>query len=166
MKGFKKDGKFRPTEKRNKSSLKKSDVVRYKKSKEDIAYELKEKKENIARIKHIEELTKKIEKHWTSEGEVPTIEKDDGVNFWHVFTSKEDPELTYEIHWMEDEVEADPPEHPEMQVYNSWYWFDARNGKGIPNSPSVQSETGGYTIQESYEQYLEDILSDYPTGVA
>jgi hypothetical protein len=49
MKGFKKDGKFRPTENRKKSSLKKSDIqTRYKKS-DDKAKQLKEQKEREER---------------------------------------------------------------------------------------------------------------------
>ena len=174
MKGFKKDGKFRPTGNKSKSSLKKSDVKRIKgnmdsgsqkfdngsqnpnESSEDAKYELKVKKEKIEQIKRISDLEKRIDNHWYSSGD-ELNDDDDGLEFWHIFTSKKDHNRTMEIHYNEVELEPELPDHPDTEYLNDWYWFSAYDGKG-DSSIDSKGEGGGYTVHDAYESFLDDVI--------
>ena len=70
-----------------------------------------------------------------------------------IYTNKHDKSLTVEMHPIEDD-DPDADEDNE-NYYNAWYIFPAKNGKGIPNSPHVVSETGGYTRKDAEKELLK-----------
>ena len=74
-----------------------------------------------------------------------------------VYTSKKHPTLTVEMHPMDDEFEEDKENGYEARHYNAWYIFPARNGKGIPSSPEILSESGGYTRKDAIEELLKQV---------
>jgi len=78
----------------------------------------------------------KLQKRWTKK----ELHSEDGDHKAIIFTNKKKPSLTVELHPLDN---ADTREDESEPIRNSWMIFPARNGKGIPNSPTVLEEFGG-----------------------
>jgi len=101
-------------------------------------------------------LLKEIEKRWDVE-DLTALEGDHQVI---IYTNKSDPSYTFELHPMDDnELEDESGNELEDPIYhNSWYFFPAKDGKGIPNSPTVISETGGYTRKDAVKEFNKEFI--------
>jgi len=104
----------------------------------------------------IDALFKEVEKNWDLVSETDFGMEGDG--FSQVWRSKDSPTHTFEIHPLSDTVEAEPPEHPEDEEFNAWYWFPAKDNKGSINSPYTLSETGGYTRKDAIREFKKDFI--------
>jgi hypothetical protein len=89
----------------------------------------------------------KFENNWNKH----TLHAIEGDGEAVIYTSKNDPTLTVEMHPLDEyDNEDETGTH-----YNSWYIFPAKNGKGIPNSPDVISGSGGYTKSDANKRLIE-----------
>lgn len=93
----------------------------------------------------------KFENNWTRH----TLHSVEGDQEAIIYRNKKDPELTVELHPMDDHLDASPEDNDTEHDYNAWYIFPARNGKGIPSSPEVISESGGYTKKDAVESLMK-----------
>ena len=82
------------------------------------------------------------------------IDEPDGDHNGVVFTNKKDNALTVEMHTTDN---SDNLEDDDDTVYNSWYIYPARNGKGLWNAPNGIDESSGYTRADAIKE-LEEIL--------
>ena len=115
--------------------------------------------ENFLREKGIESNYKRLLKNWTEK----ELRSDEGDGKAIIFTNKKHPEYTVEMHPM-DEISDDDSDNPDVVYYNAWYMFPAKNGKGIPSSPIVVSETGGYNRDDAVLE-LKKLLIDFNTDL-
>ncbi len=99
---------------------------------------------------------KEVETRWEERRGETNLE---GDGFYMIFRNKKSPEHTFEIHPLTDTVEAEPPEYPEDQEFDAWYWFPAKNGKGLWNSPTTLSATGGYTKKDAIREFKKEFIS-------
>lgn len=103
-----------------------------------------------------EELNK-IEKEWDKK----ELYSENGDHKVIIYKNKLHPSYTFEFHPMDDNETEDENgnELKEPNYFNAWYWFPAKDGKGIPNSPSTMSETSGYNrenaLNEFYKEFIE-----------
>ena len=105
----------------------------------------------------IDALFKDVEKNWT----VRKLNSEDGDHQVLIYTNNKDPEYTYEFHPMDDnETEDENGKELEEPIYHdAWYFFPAKNDKGIPNSPTVMSETSGYTRKDAIKEFKKEFIS-------
>jgi len=96
----------------------------------------------------------KASRQWTKR----ELVADEGDRMAVIYTNKKDPKLTVEMHPMDEEME-DIDDLSETQ-YKAWYIFPARNGKGIPNSPTVISETGGYKRADAIKELKKELIEN------
>jgi len=208
LKGFTKDGKFRPTENRTKSSINKSDVENAKteadmsslllksikstpeykrgdvriindlgleRSKKTLEHthdsrdkksfhhcpacdrankEADEFEANSKRSKEsLDKSRSQIVKNWT----MTELHSEDGDGKVIIYTNKDDPKLTVEMHPMDDDFDEDIENGYEARHYDAWYIFPARNGKGIPSSPEILSESGGFTRKDAIDELIKQV---------
>lgn len=101
-------------------------------------------------------ILKDVEKRWDKK----ELFADEGDHNVVIYTNKEDPNYTFEMHPMDDnELEDEDGKELEDPIYHdSWYFFPAKNGQGIPNSPTVISETGGYTKKDAIREFTKDFI--------
>lgn len=79
------------------------------------------------------------------------LEVDNGDTM--IYRNIADPSLTVEMHHDYEE-----PENDDEKAYEFWYFFPARNGKGIHNSPHVYSESGGYTQDDARQKFKKMLI--------
>jgi len=72
-----------------------------------------------------------------------------------IYTNKKHPSLTVELHPIDN---SDMLENEDDKVFNEWMIFPALNGKGIPNSPEVISETGGHTRADALLALKKELI--------
>jgi len=102
-------------------------------------------------------LFKEVEKSWTKN----ELVSNEGDGQALVYTNKEDPDYTFELHPLTEEEfeDADGNKLEEPILTNAWYWFPAKNEKALQNSPFTLSETGGYTRQDAIREFKKDFIS-------
>ncbi len=103
----------------------------------------------------INALFKDVKKRWEERRGDTNLE---GDGFYMIFRNKKSPEYTFEIHPITDTIEADPPDHPEDEEFDAWYWFPAKNGKATWNSPTTLSATGGYTQKDAIREFKKEFI--------
>jgi len=83
-----------------------------------------------------------------------TLHSLDGDHEAIIYTNKKDPELTVELHPLDnsDTKEENDP------FYNEWMIFPAIKGKGIPSSPEVLSESGGETRADALLALKKELI--------
>lgn len=104
----------------------------------------------------IKVLLKEVETRWN----INELSSQDGDHQVIVYTNKSDPSYTFELHPMDDNEteDEDGKELDEPIYHDAWYFFPAKNGKGIPNSPTVISETGGYTRKDAIREFNKELI--------
>jgi len=92
----------------------------------------------------------KLKGRWTKK-ELHSL---DGDHEAIIYTNKKDPSLTVELHPLDnsDSVEE------EEDIRNSWMIFPAKNGRGIPNSPTVLDESGGETRADALLELKKELI--------
>ena len=101
-------------------------------------------------------LLKDVEKKWNKK----ELYSDEGDHNVIIYTNKSDPNYTFELHPMDDNEEEDEDgnELEEPIYHDAWYWFPAKDKKGIPNSPSTLSETGGYNKKDALREFYKELI--------
>lgn len=83
------------------------------------------------------------------------LHSEDGDHQAVIFTNKKDPSLTVELHPLDN---SDSLENDDDKVRNSWMIFPAKNGKGIPNSPTVVEEFAGETRADALLELKKELI--------
>jgi len=83
-----------------------------------------------------------------------TLHSTDGDGEAIIYTNKKDPELTVELHPLDN---SDTKEENEP-FYNEWMIFEAIKGKGVPSSPEVLSESGGETKADALLALKKELI--------
>ena len=93
----------------------------------------------------------KLQKRWTKN----ELHSEEGDHKAIIFTNKKEPSLTVELHPLDN---ADTRDNEDDPVRNSWMIFPARNGKGIPNSPTVIEEFSGETRADALLELKKELI--------
>jgi len=114
--------------------------------------------DDVDRLSHLElnAILIDVEKRWRKK----ELFSDEGDHKVIIFTCIEHPEYTFELHPMDDnELEDEHGKELEEPIYHdAWYWFPAKHGKGVPNSPTTMSETGGYTRKDVIREFTKELI--------
>ena len=161
MKGFKDDsGKFRPTG--NNKGFRRSRDQSTKMQGIKIDSGLRKKRfltdDDLDRLSDLQlnALLNDVEKKWDKKEQY----SDEGDHNVIIYTNKSEPNYTFELHPLNDNIEYDESDEvpEEASMFNAWYWFPAKDRKGIPNSPSTLSETGGYTKKDALREFTKEFI--------
>jgi len=91
-----------------------------------------------------------LQGRWTKK----TLHSLEGDHEAIIYTNKKDPELTVELHPLDN---SDTKEESEP-FYNDWMIFEAIKGKGVPSSPEVLSESGGETRADALLALKKELI--------
>jgi len=138
---------------KSRDQLTKTEGIKIERKKRFISEDDLDRKSNL----EIDALFKEVEKSWTKN----ELISNEGDGQALVYTNKEDPDYTFELHPLTEEEFEDPDGNKleEPILTDAWYWFPTKNEKALQNSPFTLSETGGYTRKDAIREFKKDFIS-------